>query len=723
MRWLAVAIVSCLALAVGVAGMFAQEERKDDESAKAEAKDEKKAETKDSGESGEETKVDAELEEIVVTATRGPMRTGELPVVVTVVTRRDIESANCPDVGAAIDNIAGVCVSRFGGLGSGSTVQLRGATSRHAVVMIDGRIVNSPSQGFADLSWLPIENVERIEIVRGPYSALYGAGAVGGVVNIITKKAPEEPYLKSSLAFGSFQTSLANIEGGGKIGDFGAIVGLARKESGGHRPHSEYLSELATCNLSYRFSEETLLSLDFNLHEDVLETPGVRPASDPARRWDAQRLLGDDDVSTRFDQESRERTSVNCVFQTHGLKITTSMDRWRDKSDTMNVGYRNWWTETFLAAGCSDFHTDVLGMDVQYRHELGSRHLLTVGSSFKKDDFDVEDLGLDTDPITFDDFVIFRDWAAHRKTWSFFAQDEIDIDPVVVTVGGRWDHPSDFPSKFTLRTGAIWKCTDRVSLRGGFGTSYSAPSLNDLYWPRTAWAIGNPDVGPETGKSFEIGVDHAFDKRTLWRLTVFSQRTKDMIGWAPTGPAGAFGNLWQPDNIGRVRIDGVETSFTFPMSNSVDGSVGYTYVDAGQTSREVWPGNLVVVKKRRLRAVPQHKLDVGANCRGLFGVEPLNLAMNAAAVSQRYMYYNTAPYTRRKRIPGYCVVDAKVSYDCPWGNVFLSLDNFFDKGYTIQSGMDFYDRDYPMPGRTIMLGFEIELGKSGAATDEPGREQ
>lgn len=720
MRWFAAAVVSWLLLAAEMVEMPAQEkesergakakemgsdkkvvesQKKDEKETRFEEKDEEVVELERKDEEV------IELEEIVVTATRGPRQIGELPAVVTVVTREDIERAHYPDVGAAIDDHVGARVTRYGGLGSLSSVRLRGTKARHAIVMVDGRIINSPSTGKADLSWLPIEDVERIEIVRGPYSALFGANAIGGVVNIITKEAPEEPYLKSSAAYGTFQTSMVGFEGGGKIGNFGAVFGLGRKDSAGHRPHSEYLSQHSTSRLSYRFSEDTLLRFDFGIVEDVCELPGPRPAADFGLRSRTQRRLGDDDVSSRYDRRGRERTFANCIFETYGLKLTVSMDRWRDEFKAMRirlVGPEHPILEK------SDFYTDIFGVDVQYTREFGERHILTAGLSFKDDDYEMQSVEIRWPAQA----LSATAWDVVRKTWGAFIQHEWDLDPVTIATGIRWDDPSDFRSKFTWRSGVVWRCTERVNLRGGFGTSYAPPTLSDLHRPPVGMKRGNPELSAETARSWELGVDHAFTEKTIWRLTFFSQKIKDMVTWL------LIGAWWEPDNVGHVQIDGVETSITFPVSDTVDGHIGYTYFDAHQKTDENWPGNRRVSKKRRLAALPEHKLNLGANCTKLFGIEPLNLSLNVTAASQQYMYY----YPRednplRKRIAGYGVVDVKLSYDFPWGNMFLAIDNLFDKGYAIQPGgtvparFGFHDRDYPMPGRMIMLGLEVELGK------------
>jgi len=132
------------------------------------------------------------LDEIVTSATRVPQLLKYTPSSVTVITEDRIKAKNPKDVGDVIEDAAGVKVERYGSLGSTTTVHIRGLLSSHVLVMVDGRPVNAPSQGIADLSWLSVENIEKVEIDGGPGSAQHGSSAVAGVVKIITKSPPEK---------------------------------------------------------------------------------------------------------------------------------------------------------------------------------------------------------------------------------------------------------------------------------------------------------------------------------------------------------------------------------------------------------------------------------------------------------------------------------------------------------------------------------------------------
>ena len=170
------------------------------------------------------------LEEIVTTATRIPHILKYTPVSVSVLTRDRIEAANPQDVGDILEEVAGLKVERYGAMGANSTVHLRGLYSSHVLVMVDGRPVNSPSLGSADLSWLSVDNIERVEVVRGPSSALYGANAVAGVINIITRQYSAQPSVGAQL--GSFNQQSAWAQSSFNLGQWKSHLALQYLASG-----------------------------------------------------------------------------------------------------------------------------------------------------------------------------------------------------------------------------------------------------------------------------------------------------------------------------------------------------------------------------------------------------------------------------------------------------------------------------------------------------------
>ncbi|MDQ7779587.1 MAG: TonB-dependent receptor plug domain-containing protein, partial [Planctomycetota bacterium] len=181
-----------------------------------------------------------DLDEIVVTATRGPERLGDITGTVSLVGPEGVRLKGRHDAGSLVADLPGAEVKRYGGPGSSTSVHLRGLYGKHVVVMIDGRRVNSPSLGGADLSSLSPNKIERVEVVRGGYSSLYGADAVGGVVNFITKDPPEEPYVRVSTAAGRWRTIISRVEQGASFGDFGYIFNANYEDTDGHRDNSDY---------------------------------------------------------------------------------------------------------------------------------------------------------------------------------------------------------------------------------------------------------------------------------------------------------------------------------------------------------------------------------------------------------------------------------------------------------------------------------------------------
>ncbi|HDZ62138.1 MAG TPA: hypothetical protein ENH40_03205, partial [Nitrospirae bacterium] len=230
------------------------------------------------------------LDEVVTTATRIPHLLKYTPSSVTVITRDRIEAANPQDVADVLEDIAGLKIERYGSMGANSTVHIRGLYSSHVLVMVDGRPVNSPSTGSADLSWLSVDNIERIEVVRGPGSALYGANAVAGVINIITKSPPEEFTAKVTTSYGTWDTLITRLENGWKLGDFSYSVTANRKNSNGYRDNSAHESRDISAKLFYEFDKEVNLSLSGGHYHGRTENPGAKPAENFNMRTGSQQL-------------------------------------------------------------------------------------------------------------------------------------------------------------------------------------------------------------------------------------------------------------------------------------------------------------------------------------------------------------------------------------------------------------------------------------------------
>lgn len=646
------------------------------------------------------------LDEIVTSASRVPQLLKFTPSSVTVITEDRIKAKNPQDVGDVIEDAAGVKVERYGSLGSTTTVHIRGLLSSHVLVMVDGRPVNAPSLGIADLSWLSVENIEKVEIVRGPGSAQHGSSAVAGVVNIITKSPPEKLTASSSLSYGTWNTLIAAIESGTTLNNLGLLINSNIKKSDGHRDNSKHNSSDINLKVKYDINNDMSLALSSGYYHSETELPGVKPAEDITKRTASQNILGNDQVSSLFDFSESDRFHLSSSIDVKKLKIDTFVNYWIDDShmESISSGSRRIQDDIFK--------TTVLGGDAQYSIDVINNNLLTGGVSFKKDIFDVETSVINTSTETKTESSREPD----RNTWAVFIEDELTIDPLTIVLGGRWDNPDDFDSQTSLKANMLLAIGDNTNVRASYGNSFKAPTLNDLYWPSDDGAQGNPDLTPEKGTTYEIGVEQIFNNSTIVRASVFRQEIENMIAWAPTGPLGPWGNKWQPDNLNDAEITGIEFEGRVEIIDDLNVFVSYTYLDGEQKNEELVNAltNGLAEKTRTLAYLPEHNLDMGLIYNNVLNLSGLSINVDTQYVSDIYQYFQNWDAwpdvtMDTKKMDSYWLTNVKVSKKCGNTEVFLASNNLFDKDYAIQYGRSIDDGDYPMPGRSITGGIKVSF--------------
>jgi len=645
-----------------------------------------------------------ETDKIIVTATRTPKPLKDVPGAVSVINRNDMLSKNTLDLADTLEDIIGLRIRRYGALGSSSSVNIRGLYSQHILVMVDDRIINSPSMGSADFSSLSVDNVERVEVIRGPFSALYGANAVGGVVNIITKPVPKEPLKNISTLYGSYQTSINTIESGMSDKQGGYLFNSNYKTSQGHRDNSEHHSTNTTLRLNYQDESSINFTVDTGYFTEKTRTPGARPSADPAKRTASQLAIGNDEVSSLVDFDQKESSYLNTLFASGDLKLHLSFNK---KDD---VNHREWMSSGKRISQDSNYQTTVSALEVLQSFSL-SNHQLMIGATIETNQFNTLSKDLDVASST----VTTREWDAERTTYSGFIQDEIKFSELILTLGGRFDNPRDFDSQFSAKGNILYQVTPSMTVRGSYGSSYRAPSLNDLYWPKDDFAEGNLNLTPEKGKSAEIGVDYTVfslgdDKEITAGINIFSQDIDQMIAWAPRG------SRWTPSNLNQVKINGLEFQNHFNLIKDVSFGLNYTLLDATQQNQEITDAalNTMETRTRRLASVPARKLDLSTGVKDVFSIEKLlvNLAVQyISETSQYYSDYSAWPFvtTLEKSLPGYWLVNLKTRYSIKNTDIFLGVDNLTDKKYANQFGSSIYDRDYPMPGRAITTGVTMRF--------------
>ncbi|OGV68600.1 MAG: hypothetical protein A2283_12585 [Lentisphaerae bacterium RIFOXYA12_FULL_48_11] len=596
---------------------------------------------------GQATLATNELGTIVVTGTRIPHALNDVGVSASVISKERIEEMKAQNVGEALRESAGARVNSYGAMGAGSSISLRGSTANQVLVMVDGRPVNLPSVGSADLSMYPVDQIERIEVIRGPASVLYGANALAGVVNIVTKDVPDKLLTEASASYGTFDTRIFRLSNGAKIGDLGYLITASQNSSDGYRTNSACDGYHVSGKVNYDLSQDSRLIFSTGYSRQDKGIPGAIIWPSPNCTQDDERYWFDATHKVEFGKNS-------CLTSKVFLN-----QHWQEYKDT-------------------DLFTDdisrnqQLGLDVQQTLPLGDRHLLLGGIFFERDNVNI------INDITGGSRIGGKQ---NLTTTAIYLQDEISLsESLIVTPGLRCDVQSEYGTEVSPKVSGLYRFTDKTSLRASVGRGFRAPTIDDLYW-RDDYSAGNPDLKPEKSIGYDVGIQHEFGSKNLFQVTLFRSEVENLITWADTQGNG----IWEACNIDKACLQGVETEVNLQCTKQVSIKLSYTFLDARDTGEEY--------HNQYLRYKPKHK----GGCRLQYQGER-GLKVNLGAE------YTDSAYSDRantSEVDGFVLVDTSVSQTVGKGTeIFVSGKNLLDQEYEVIKG-------YPMPGTIVMSGVKV----------------
>jgi vitamin B12 transporter len=494
--------------------------------------------------------------EVTVTATGIETTLDEAPTAVTVVTRDEIDDAQFGSVAEMLRRVPGLTVVGSGDGGKLTSVFTRGTGSNQTLVMLDGVRLNSPFFGGFDWSQLSTGGLRRIEVARGPYSALWGADAVGGVINLIPARARGGFNGRFFGEGGSdgWQRLEADIGWGGKAFDFYAS-GFDR-QSDGELDNADFESRqfLVTAGWSWGQRGSRLGVVVQNLEAETgipFATPG---SPTPERRQDSDQTL----VAVPFNLYFSDSWNIELT--------AAAVDGTFNFSDPDDPFFNFSGTETTSTQ-----------VRLASNHRF-SRHIFTLGGEWRSDEVDnASNLGVNLEGET-------------SEIKSVFLQDVWRIGSKVrLLVGARWDDHEDWGSEVSPRADLGWRLSDTFELRGGYGKAFRPPSIGELYFPFS----GNPDLEPETSSSSDLGLVYTTrNKKSQWQVTAFSTDLDNLIEF----DFATYSNA----NIGKATIRGAELSWERSIGQRAASFVQATYLetedDEGQPllRRPEWSGSWTI---------------------------------------------------------------------------------------------------------------------------------
>jgi len=495
-------------------------------------------------------------EELVVTPTRYLKPISQVAENITIVTSQEIEAMNAHTVTDVLNTIPGIQMDIRGGPGSGTNAHIQGSEFRHVLVMIDGVTLNNLSDSFADISAIPVQNIERIEIIKGPASSTWGS-SLGGVINIITKSAGNSKKIEGTLSasYGERNTGDYRAEASGKIGDFGYYVYGGNLISDGFRPNTHFYENNIYTKLQWDITERAKLLFILGYNKG---NRGSGEFLDFSFRNDFEYLFStlslnysitdtaDFNLSLRTSRQNAEHF-LNQLGTGNELEMNTFYDKGNGGSAKLTWMY--------------GMHSMVLGADFD-DGELESNAI-----SGRRQDL---------------------------EKWAIFANDTIVVNKFSFTPGIRYDHTNTNGDFLSPSLGITYKVTENTLLRTYVARGFSIPPLFNTFGTGF-FSVPNPDLEVEKVWSYQAGIESTALRYFWFKTTLFRHDISDAIDneELPDGTVQAI-------NKGKQRRQGLELELkTIPVYNT-SIFAGFAYVHAKDKDTG-----------ERLQNIPEYTYDVG----------------------------------------------------------------------------------------------------------------
>lgn len=605
------------------------------------------------------------IPQVVVTASFIEQKLEDAPASITVIGREELNNRPVQDLADALVGAAGVHV---GGVGLGRRgISIRGMSNEYTLTMIDGRRVSQTASVIghseADVGWIPTEGIERIEVVRGPMSSLYGSDALGGVINIITRPATDE-WRASMTSRGEWREDGR----GGDVLQTGLYVsGPLVQDRLGITAYGEFRDRKPTVSptnplLSEMEGREVLNgNLAFNWTPD-----------------DAQR------ISLNYGQGSEERLR-NALTGRNYYATTDLIDR--EQYALSHTGDWRWGNTTVRAYGTKlekrnrrSSGTPVRPQTLEDRTydarttvNLGESHRFSLGGEWREEE--LFDTSMNSEGY---------DSVRHRAV---FVQDEFALDRWLLVLGTRYDDHDIFGGYNSPRAYAVYHATDRLTLKSGVGRGFKAPNLKVLspqYSVTTSSFVvfGNPDLEPEFNTSYELGANYRAERWSL-QATLFQNDVKDLIQSYCAADCDAL-RVLNYENVEEARIRGVEVATSFAPVPRLAVDLNYTFLNARNLTAD-----------RPLAEKPKHAANLMLKW---LATDKVNAQVRGNYYGKQTMYSSEVRYG----LPDYTLWGADLNYQLTQHfKLHLSADNLTDESLAALSSRF----NYVEVGRSYSAGF------------------
>ena len=574
-----------------------------------------------------------EEEEVVVTATRTSQTQLESPGMTEVITKEEIQASGATTV-AEILTQKGFIVSSYSGSSGTTFIRFDGGEADQTLILLNGIPVNSGTVGMVDLSYLPTTGISRIEVAHGPLSSLYGSSAVGGVVNIITDLTGK-PYNNVELAYGN--TDQGSVDSGQATitiqqEKYGLAFGASTND--GFRENSETAKYFFMYQYDFIQAEDEALSLYLQSTVKKSELPGAVYSP------------------TLEDEQSDE---------IHGISLNGKKRMigglWEYKI------YSNYWKETFHSSYSDDEHDYTNhGVDAASLYTFGNHELL-FGSSYVHSSTDSTAYG-----------------KHNLNNAGFYAQDSFYLNEHWKLISGlRWDTGSEYISPLCPKVHLVYLVNDNFSIKFGYGKSFNAPTISDLYSP----GGGNPDLKPEKGDRYDITGEWRNNFHSV-SLNIYRSNLRDGIGWLRVGPTDYD---WAVRNFEKINATGVNLNWKIRWNEYLNSTLKYGWVE-----KERWDSDNNSYKDDHFFG--KNKLALGLNFK--YAAFSSNLSWEYVWDRSEQEDYSTYP-SKLVAMEDYDVINWNLAYIVNQAITYkLSINNLLDEDYEIYHGYPVSEREYKL---------------------------
>lgn len=559
------------------------------------------------------------FDEVVVTATRTENDVKKVPASTQVITQEDIKRGGATSVRNALSMYANI-FQKSKVRGGGHDIIIRGMETKHSLVMVNGRRISNEADASGlgnamSLDRININDVEKIEIVRGPSSALYGSEAMGGVLNIITKSSKEQTLL-TGLEHTSEDTSHWWHADTGRIGNFSmtldARFNKINRSMLDTATESDPYGTAQTYNasLNYYVNDHSYVNAYMDYYSQHLKTdtgtPTMKPitltTSSGKMSLSGQAML--EGTGSKAYKQKNYGISWNGKTDKNDWQIQAYMSKfnWSTTSNTKVLGsippagMEGMFNFLLQKKNTYDFNHDEHNMwAIEGRDSLrvNDHHRVTFGAEYVKDKVAGTGLGSNGDGV----HSITENGktkSSSEKTLSSYAaylQDEIEYGKWFIVPAIRYDHHSAYGSHTSPKIGVTYNATDHFRIKANYGDGFKAPSVSQLYYDldmemgRGNWVhlTGNPNLKPEKSKSWDLGVEAEFGKG-YGSLTYFDNDVDNLITSIPKGKDSNGHNLHRYENVNKARIKGLENTLGYRFNDTLEFKVTSTLLDAKDTS-------------------------------------------------------------------------------------------------------------------------------------------